>query len=144
MNTLKSRGIAVLEFIGLSLLIDLALLAAVGLSCLIGPQCTGLTWSERMFWLGMVPLMIGLGGMISWLGSGERPITYKSSDVKKDDDEDEEQEAEVPQAARPYEFNDDPDGDLDGLSGRAKFALRMLSIGAGAYAISALLDVLIR
>jgi hypothetical protein len=143
MDTLKSRGIAILEFIGLSLLIDLALLAAVGLSCLIGPQCTGLMWSERMFWLGMVPMMIGLGGIISWLGSGERPITYKSSDAKKDD-EDEKQEAEVPQGARPHEFNGDPDEDSDGLSGRAKFALRMLSIGAGAYAISALLDVLIR
>ena len=80
MERIVSRSVVVLKFIGISLLIDLGLLAAVGLSCVLGPGCTRIMWSERMFWAGMIPLMVGLGGMIGWLGSGRRPIAYKSSD----------------------------------------------------------------
>ncbi len=95
-----------------------------------------------MFWVGMIPLMVGLGGMIGWLGSGRRPIAYTSSDASEDE-EDEDSEA-VPRAARPYEADDDEGEDSEGLSSRAKFALRMVSVGAGAYLLSALIDVLTR
>lgn len=151
MDTLKSRGIAVLKFIGISLLIDLGLLAAVGLSCVIGTRCTRIMWSERMFWVGMIPLMVGLAGMISWLGSGPRPFAIKPSE--EDEDEEEEGEREQPVAGRPevrsYADQEawDPDAeseDSKGLSSRAQFALRMFSVGAGAYLLSALLDVLTR
>jgi hypothetical protein len=142
MDKLLSRAVSVLKFLGVSLLIDLGLLAAVGLSCIIGTRCTRLMWSERMFWVGMIPLMIGLGGMIRWLGSGRRPVKYKSSDEQETEDDD------VSADVRPYDmdegFRADEDGDAEGLSSGAKFALRMASVGAGAYILSALIDVLTR
>ncbi len=145
MDTLKSRGIAVLKFIGLSLLVDLALFVVVSLSCLIGTRCTRLVWSARMFWVGMVPLTIGMAGMISWLGSGPRPWAIDISDEEEDDQEDEDERPEVAvSGAPPHDFEDASDGDSESLSTRARFALRMLSVGAGGFAISVLIDVLTR
>lgn len=145
MDKLVSRALSVLKFLGVSLLIDLGLLTAVGLTCIIGTRCTRLMWSERMFWVGMIPLMLGLGGMIRWLGSGRRPIKYKSSDEQDAEDDAEE---DVSPDARPYEVKEDPRADEDeddnGLSSDAVFALRMVSVGAGAYILSALIDVLTR
>ena len=154
MDKVASRGVAVLKFIGISLGIDLALFVVVSLTCLIGARCDRLMWSERMFWVGMVPLVLGMAGMISWLGSGPRPFTIDLDDEDEDDAEaegEDRDERDKPATTRPevrsYEDWEDPDSeseDSEGLSTRAQFALRMVTVGVGAFAISALIEVLTR
>ena len=127
MERIKALLISTVKFLGFTLLIDLGLFAIVSLSCLFGTRCTSLQWSERMFWAGMLAIVAAMPAVLAMLSTSQgyfdNPLTAgMDMQVAKTIIED----------------------GRRGLSKRSKFAIRAASIGIGAIAISALIDVLTR
>ena len=152
MDKVKTRVDAILRFLGISLGIGLGLFAAVSLSCLVGTRCTAVMWSERMFWVSMVPLVLGMGGMIGRLGSGRPPAKPKDSHVN---DEAENEAACDPGDPTCSAGLSDVEGygvpeqnpmgeESKGLGQTARFALLMLTVGVSGFIISALIEVVSR
>lgn len=125
MEKVKGAAVAVLRFIGTTLLIDLGLLALVSISCLIGTRCTNVTYGERMFWVGMASLVAAMPAV---LGSLSTSRGYYDSPFTAGMD------AQVAHTII-------KDGRLS-LSRRSAFAWRAFSVGAVGIAISALIDIL--
>ncbi len=73
MDKMKKIAGAALLLIGKALLLDLGIFALVSLSCLIGTRCTAIAWGERLFWVGLILLLIAGGAAIVVLGSVRRP-----------------------------------------------------------------------
>lgn len=70
MEKFKQVIVAVVRLIGTALLVDVALLAAVGASCWLGDVCTTVIWSERMFWVGLALTLVAAPLVIGFLSSG--------------------------------------------------------------------------
>ena len=114
-----------LRFLAFVILIDLGLFAVVSLSCLIGPRCTSVAWSERMFWSGMLVFIVGMPALIAALntGSGIEADAFTGAWAQK--------------AAL-----DAIKHERESVNKRWAFFIRMFMSGVGAIAISALIDVL--
>jgi len=125
MEKVKVAAVAVLRFIGTTLLIDLALFAVVSISCLIGTRCTNEAYGERMFWAGMASLVAAMPAVLSSLSTSQG---YYNSPFTAG------QDAKVALTIV-------KDGRLS-LNRRSAFAWRAFSVGAVAIAISALIDTL--
>jgi hypothetical protein len=125
MEKVEVAAVAVLRFIGITLLIDLGLFALVSISCLIGTRCTNLAYGERMFWVGMASLIAAMPVVLSSLSTSrgyyDSPFTAG-------------QDAKVALTIV-------KDGRLS-LDRRSAFAWRASSVGAVAIAISAVIDTL--
>jgi hypothetical protein len=127
MDKFKSLLLAVLRFLGLVLLVDLGLFILVSLSCLIGTRCTGVQWSERMFWAGMLVMVTAMPAVLAMLSTSQGYFD------------------------NPYTAGMDmqvagtiiKDG-RRGMNKRTRYAFRAGFIGLGAIAISALIDLLTR
>ena len=125
MEKAKVAVVAVLRFIGVTLLIDLGLFALVSASCLIGTRCTNVAYGERMFWVGMASLIAAMPVVLSSLSTSRG---YYDSPFTAGMD------AQVALTIV-------KDGRLS-LNRRSAFAWRALSVGAGGIAISAVIDTL--
>ena len=119
--------IRLLRFLGIVLLIDLAIFAIVSISCLFGTQCTARMWSDRMFWAAMIAAVIGMPAIIAGLttGSGAEAGAFDG--------------AWAVQRALPTIQNERRQ-----VSKRLRFFLRQLAIALGALGISAMIDLLSR
>jgi len=125
MEKVKTTLIAVGKYVGVTLLVDLGLFAIVSLSCLFGTRCTGVQWSERMFWAGILAMLGAAPAVLAMLSTSQgyfdNPMTAgMDMQVAKTIIED----------------------GRRGMSKRSKFSLRAASVGAGAIGISALIDIL--
>lgn len=125
MEQVKSTILDVLRFLGISLLINLGLFAAVSISCLIGTRCDNTAWSERMFWVGLISMLGAMPAVLAALGSNQG---YYSDPLTAGMD------AQV--ALTIAKDN------RRSLSKRSKFALRSASIGIFGIVTSALIDLL--
>jgi len=125
----KVRGflVGVLRFLGLVVLVDLGIFVLVSVSCLIGTRCTNVQWSERMFWAGILALVAAMPAVLAMLNTSrgyfDNPLTagmdlQVAGTIIKDG--------------------------RKGLDKRTAFALKAGAVGAGAIAISALIDILTR
>ncbi|MGC9348338.1 MAG: hypothetical protein ACP5JG_09395 [Anaerolineae bacterium] len=125
MRKVLLKLVGILRFVAISLAIDVALFLLVTLSCVLGSQCTNVTYSERMFWVGMAALLIGLPAVFASLGSfqGQFGDPFLAGQQMKVADA-------VIKDARLH------------MSKRARFAWRFLTIGVGGIAIAALIDIL--
>lgn len=123
----KNALLGILRFVGFVLLIDLAIFAIVSLTCFFGTRCTPLQWSERMFWAGMLAMIGAMPAIMAALNTSRgyfnNPLTAGM-------------DMQVAQTII-------KDG-RKGLTQRSAFALKAGAIGAGAIAISALIDILTR
>lgn len=70
MSKFKTALVNFLKFMGLVLLIDIGLLALVGLTCLLGSGCTTAQWSDRMFWLSLGTMLLAAPAVIASLSTG--------------------------------------------------------------------------
>ncbi|HOT92518.1 MAG TPA: hypothetical protein PLJ78_10880 [Anaerolineae bacterium] len=122
-DALRSIG----RFIGLVLLIDLGIFVVVTISCQIGTRCTGTAWSERMFWAGIIAIITAMPAVLAGLNTSrgyfENPLTagmdlQVAGTIIKDG--------------------------RKGLDKRTAYAFKAGAVGAGAIAISALIDILTR
>jgi len=120
MEKVRDVVLSVLRFLGVSLLIDLGLFAAVSLSCLIGPR----VYSERMFWVSLAAIIAGMPAVLASLGTSrgyyDNPFTAGI-------------DAQVAHTII-------KDG-RQGLSKRSRYAWRMFSIGIIGIGIAALIDL---
>ena len=133
MKKVKKALLNVGRFIGIILLIDLGLFTAVTVSCRIGTQrygiatCTNLEWSERMFWVGIIVMILAAPAVFAMLSTGKgfsgNPMTAGMDNAIALD---------IIKSER------------QGMNKRMVYALRMGLIGAGAIATSALIDILTR
>jgi hypothetical protein len=113
------------RFVALTLLVELGLLAFVGISCLFGPTCTATLYSERLFWLGLIAMLVGAPVLIGWLGSG-RPGDWQSGRTRSEGED----IVELPVAKEERQKR----------RRWRTFALHMIAIGLLAIALSALID----
>ncbi|HHE72709.1 MAG TPA: hypothetical protein ENL34_10565 [Chloroflexi bacterium] len=124
MEKVRDVVLSVLRFLGVSLLIDLGLFAAVSLSCLIGPRCSNAVYSERMFWVSLAAIIAGMPAVLASLGTSrgyyDNPFTAGI-------------DAQVAHTII-------KDG-RQGLSKRSRYAWRMFSIGIIGIGIAALIDL---
>ena len=125
MSKVMSGVLAVLRFLGVSLLAALVLLAVVSLSCLFGTRCDNAAYSERMFWGGLIVAMGAMPAALAMLGSNQG---YYNSPFTAGQD-----------ARVALTIANDARRSLDK---RTTFALRAASIGVIAMGISALIDLL--
>jgi hypothetical protein len=125
MQQVKSAVLGVLRFLGVSLLISLGFFVLVSLSCLIGPRCSNVAYSERMFWVGLVAMLGAMPAVLASLGSNQgyydNPLTaginaQVALTIAKDNQR--------------------------SLSKRSTFALRSASVGLMCIGASALIDIL--
>jgi hypothetical protein len=127
MDKIKAALMSVLRFVGFTLLIDLGLFAIVSLSCLFGTRCTNAQWSERMFWAGMLAMVTAMPAVLAMLNTSRgyfsNPLTA-GMDLQV--------AGTIVRDGR------------KGLNKRTAFAFRAGAVGAGAIAISALIDILTR
>ncbi len=125
MAKVKDAVVAVLRFVGTTLLIDLGLFALVSISCLIGTRCTYMAYGERMFWTGMASIIVSMPVVVAALSTsrGYYDNVFTAG-----------MDAQVAHTII-------KDGRLS-LSRRSAFAWRALSVGAVAVGISALIDTL--
>lgn len=124
MEKVKKTALGILRFLGIVLLIDLGLFILVSLSCLIGARCTGATWSERMFWVGLGFMLIAAPVAFATLSTGRsfnNPMTMGM---------DNEIAVSIIKSER------------QGLDKRTLFVLRVGMIGMIAIIFSALIDAL--
>lgn len=124
MKQIKQIALNTLRFLGISLLIDLGILALVTLSLLIWPT-NNAGYSERMFWSAFAAIIGGMPAVLAGLSTSQG---YYNSPFTAG------QDAKV--ALTIVE-----DG-RRGLSGRARYAWRMFSIGIMGIGIAALIDIL--
>jgi len=122
-NALLSIG----RFFSIVLLVDLSLFTVISISCLIGTRCTNVAWSERMFWAGIIALVTAMPAVLAGLNTSrgyfDNPLTagmdlQVAGTIVKDG--------------------------RKGLDKRTAYALKAGTVGAGAIAISALIDILTR
>jgi len=125
MDKVKAYTIAVLRFIGVSLLIDIGMFVLVSISCLIGTRCSNVAYSERMFWVSMAALLVAMPGILSALGTHQG---YYSDPMTAGMD------AKVARTIA-------EDGHLS-LNKRTGLILRAASVGAIGIGFSALIDIL--
>ena len=125
MEKVRGAAVAVLRFIGVTLLIDLGLFALVSISCLIGTRCTNVGYSERMFWTGLASMIAAMPAVLGALGTSRG---YYDSPFTAGMD------AQVAHTII-------KDGRLS-LSRRSAFAWRAMSVGMGGIGIAALIDIL--
>jgi len=127
MDKVKEFLVGVLRFLGLVVLVDLGLFVIVSVSCLIGTRCTNIQWSERMFWAGILALVAAMPAVLAMLNTSrgyfDNPLTAGM-------------DLQVAETII-------KDG-RKGLDKRTAFALKAGAVGAGAIAISALIDILTR
>jgi len=127
MENAKKSLLSVGRFLGVVLLVDLGLFLAVTLWCQMGTRCTPLEWSERMFWVGIIVMILAAPAVFAMLSTGRgfsgNPMTAGMDNAIALD---------IIKSER------------QGLNKRMIYALRMGLIGAGAIGISALIDVLTR
>lgn len=125
MARVREIALSVGRFIGISLLVDLGLLLVVVVWCLLGTSCTSTMYSERMFWLGMATNIAAMPAIVAGLNSQRG---YFNSPFTAGQD------------AKVYGtiINDAHRQ----MSTATKYFWRMASIGVGAIAISALIDIL--
>lgn len=125
MSKVMSVVLAVLRFLGISLLAALALFALISLSCLFGTRCDNAAYSERMFWGGLIVAMGAMPAALAMLGSNQG---YYSSPFTAGQD-----------AKVALTIAKDARRSLDK---RTMFALRAASVGIMCMGISALIDFL--
>ncbi|HQE93694.1 MAG TPA: hypothetical protein PLH19_12865 [Anaerolineae bacterium] len=127
MDKVKQALLSIGRFLGVILLIDLALFIVVTISCQIGTRCTSTAWSERMFWVGIAAIICAAPAVLAMLSTSRsfsiNPLTAGMDNAIAVD---------IIQNER------------KGMNKRVTFALRMGLIGAGCIAISALIDILTR
>jgi len=123
----KKVLISIGRFLGMVLLVDLGLFIVVSVSCLFGTRCTGSAWSERMFWAGILAMVTAMPAVLAMLNTSrgyfDNPLTagmdlQVAGTIVKDG--------------------------RKGLDKRTAYALKAGVVGAGAIAISALIDILTR
>ncbi len=117
--------LAVLRFLGVSILIDLGLFVLVSLSCLVWGPCSNANYSERMFWVGLAGMIAAMPVVLASLGTSRG---YFNSPFTAGID------AQVAETIV-------KDG-RRGLSKRTTFAWRMITVGMGGIGIAALIDTL--
>ena len=115
----------IVRFVAVSLAIDVGLFLIVTLTCVLGTPCNNVVYSERMFWVGMASLLIGMPAVFASLGSfqgqfGDPLLAGQQMKVAET----------VFKDARLH------------MSKRARFAWRMMTVGAGGIAIAALIDII--
>ncbi|MFN2283812.1 MAG: hypothetical protein ACK2UQ_05290 [Anaerolineae bacterium] len=127
MEKVKKVLISIGRFLGMVLLVDLGLFIVVSVSCLFGTRCTGSAWSERMFWAGILAMVTAMPAVLAMLNTSrgyfDNPLTagmdlQVAGTIVKDG--------------------------RKGLDKRTAYALKAGVVGAGAIAISALIDILTR
>jgi hypothetical protein len=123
----KKVLVSIGRFLGLILLVDLGLFIVVSISCLFGTRCTGSAWSERMFWAGILAMVTAMPAVLAMLNTSRgyfsNPLTA-GMDLQV--------AGTIVRDGR------------KGLDKRTAFALKAGAVGAGAIAISALIDILTR
>ncbi|HOU11571.1 MAG TPA: hypothetical protein PKZ84_00505 [Anaerolineae bacterium] len=127
MDKVKKIFLSIARFLGLILLIDLGMFVVVSISCLFGTRCTGAAWSERMFWAGIIALVTAMPAVLAMLNTSrgyfDNPLTA-GMDLQV--------AGTIIRDGR------------KGLDKRTAYALKAGAVGAGAIAISALIDILTR
>jgi hypothetical protein len=123
----KTKINQVLRFVGVVLLVDGAIVLAMGISCLFGNRCTAIQFSERVFWAGIAAMMVGVPAVVAAFTAGQGyfgdPFTAG-------------QMSQIATEIIQREKNES--------NKRYGFALRMALIGGGAIAISALIEAIVR
>lgn len=127
MDKVKNALVAIGRFLGIVLLVDLGLFIVVSVSCLFGTRCTNAAWSERMFWAGILALVTAMPAVLAMLNTSrgyfDNPLTA-GMDLQV--------AGTIVQDGRKQ------------LDKRTAYALKAGAVGAGAIAISALIDILTR
>ena len=127
MEKVKKILTSIGRFLGMVLLVDLGLFIVVSISCLFGTRCTGAAWSERMFWAGIVALVTAMPAVLAMLNTSrgyfDNPLTA-GMDLQV--------VGTIVQDGR------------KGLDKRTAYAFKAGAVGAGAIALSALIDILTR
>lgn len=127
MKKVKKALVSVRCFLGIVLLVDLGILIVISIPCLIGTRCTNAAWSERMFWAGIIALITAMPAVLAGLNTNrgyfDNPLTA-GMDLQV-----------VGTIVK--------DG-RKGLDKRTAYALKAGTVGAGAIAISALINILTR
>ncbi|MFN2111144.1 MAG: hypothetical protein ACK2UI_15930 [Anaerolineae bacterium] len=127
MEKVKKVLISIGRFLGMVLLVDLGLFIVVSVSCLFGTRCTGSAWSERMFWAGILAMVTAMPAVLAMLNTSrgyfDNPLTA-GMDLQV--------AGTIVRDGR------------KGLDKRTAYALKAGVVGAGAIAISALIDILTR
>jgi len=125
MEKVRAAGVAVLRFIGITLLIDLGLFVLVSLSCLLGTRCSNTQYSERMFWVGLVSMVAAMPAVLGALNTSRG---YYSSPFTAG------QDAKVAHTII-------KDG-RKSLDSRSAFMWRAITVGMVGIGLAALIDVL--
>ncbi len=123
----KKVLVSIGRFLGIVLLVDLGLFIIVSISCLFGTGCTGATWSERMFWAGIIALVTAMPAVLAGLNTSRGYFDNRLTAGM---------DMQVAQTIIQSERK--------GLDKRTAYALKAGAVGAGAIAISALIDILTR
>ncbi|MDF1516093.1 MAG: hypothetical protein P1S60_19955 [Anaerolineae bacterium] len=114
-------------FFAINLAINLGMYLLASGICLYSSSCTGVQWSEYMFWLSMLAMIaampIILASMNTSRGYFDNPLTAG-------------QDMKVASTIIKHERRE--------LSSRTVFMLRMLTTGATGMVISALIEILTR
>ncbi len=117
--------LAVLRFLGISLLIDLGLFVLVSLSCLVWGPCSNANYSERMFWVGLAGMVAAMPAILAALNTSRG---YYNSPFTAG------QDAKV--------FHTIVADGQKGLDKRTTYVWRMISIGMFGIGIAALIDTI--
>ncbi len=127
MDRIKSTISGIARFLSFALLIDLGLFLLVSGYCLTGDSCTGVLWSEYMFWISMLALIAGMPAVIASMSSSrgyfDNPMTAGA-------------DLAVAKTIIESERRD--------LSNRTVYTIRMFTIGIIGMAISAIIDLMTR
>lgn len=127
MNQFKQILLKILRFLGIIVLADLGLFVVVSVWCLIGTRCTEIQWSERMFWAGLLVMMLSAPAMIATLGGGRGNFDNSMT------------------AGMDMQIADAIIKDQrKSMDKRSQFALYAASIGVGGIVISALIEYFLR
>ena len=127
MEKVKKALVSIGRFLGIILLVDLGLFIIVSISCLFGARCTNAAWSERMFWAGIIALITAMPAVLAGLNTRRGYLDNRLTAGM---------DLQVAQTIIQAERK--------GLDKRTAYALRAGAVGAGAIAISALIDILTR
>jgi hypothetical protein len=123
-TTIKPWYLRFLRFLGTVILVDLAIFAVVSASCLLGTRCSATTWSDRMFWAAMIAAAMAMPAIIAGMstGSGTEAGMFDGAWANQ-------RALATIQSERRR------------MGKRLRFLLRQLAIAAGAFGISALIDL---
>lgn len=127
MESVKAIISGIARFLSISLLIVLGIFLLVSVFCFTRDTCTGVGWSEYMFWASMLALIAGMPAVVASMSSSrgyfDNPMTAGA-------------DLAVAKTIVQSERRD--------LSKRTMYTLRMFSIGIFGIAISAFIDILTR